>query len=533
MLAPSESRERRPGLVGRFALASLVVFVATGTVLSMIVSRQFVSRQEQAAQFHAQFVVHSILRYRLEHVDLSQPMQGADYRQLRAFVEQRVLDRAVVRVKIWKPDGTIVFSDEPRLVGKRFPGEPDDEAVEGTTESEITDLQEDENVYERGLAHKLFSSYVPLWLDGSHRGTPDAIVEMYQDYESIGSQVSSLFRTTVLAFGIGLALSYLFSLPIAWGASRRLRRQKAQLVDQAGRLETLLAREQQTVGELRQLAKMQSDFVAVASHELRTPLTAIVGYAKTLRQPAFGDDPETRAEFLAAVERQADRLHRMVSNLLMASSVEEGDVHLDVSTFDFADLVTEVLEGFHGAAKRVVLDIPDHLPPVESDRERVITILTNLVDNALKYSPEDSAVELGARVNSEGLRFWVEDRGVGITLEDRRHIFDRFYQADQSSTRRFGGVGLGLHLVTELATTLGGRVEVESAPGVGSTFTVALPLWLPIKAPPRPDVPTEDQSGGRRGIFRRRRLHRPDEPGTSNGQAAPAPSPADAPSWAG
>jgi signal transduction histidine kinase len=400
---------------------------------------------------------------------------GADYRALRAFVEQRVLDHAVVRVKIWTPDGTIVFSDEPRLLGAKFPGEPDAETMAGHTESEITDLDERENIYERQLADKLFSSYVPLWFDRSLRGTPDAIVEVYQDYAAVQGQVSSLFRTTVLAFAIGLALSYLFSLPIAWGASRRLRRQRAQLMDQAGRLETLLAREQQTVGELRQLAKLQSDFVAVASHELRTPLTAIVGYAKTLRQSAFGDDPETREEFLAAVERQADRLHRMVSNLLMASRVEEGDV-LDVSTFDFADLVTEVLETFHGAGKRVVLDISDRLPLVESDRERVITILTNLLDNALKYSPEDSPVELGARADSEGLRFWVEDRGVGITLEDRRHIFDRFYQADQSSTRRFGGVGLGLHLVHSLLEQLDGWISVASEPGKGSAFLVTIPL---------------------------------------------------------
>jgi signal transduction histidine kinase len=476
MLASSDLRERRPALVGRFALASFVVFLATGAVLSMILSRQFVTRQEQAAEFHAHFVVDSILRYRLQGEDLSRPLQGADYRALRAFVDQRVLDHAVVRVKIWTPEGTIVFSDEPRLLGAKFPGDPDPEAVGGYMTSEITDLDEDENVYERRLADKLFSSYVPLWFDRSHRGTPDAIVEVYQDYAAIQGQVSSLFRTTVFAFAIGLALSYLFSLPIAWGASRRLRRQRAQLMEQAGRLETLLAREQQTVGELRQLAKLQSDFVAVASHELRTPLTAIVGYAKTLRQSAFGDDPDTREEFLAAVERQADRLHRMVSNLLMASRVEEGDVHLDVSTFNFADLVTEVLETFHGAARRVELDISDRLPLVETDRERVITILTNLLDNALKYSPEDGHVELGARADSEGLRFWVEDHGVGISLEDRRHIFDRFYQADQSSTRRFGGVGLGLHLVHSLVEQLDGWISVASEPGKGSAFLVTIPL---------------------------------------------------------
>ena len=211
--------------------------------------------------------------------------------------------------------------------------------------------------------------------------------------------------------------------------------------------------------------------------------------------------------------------------------MEKHEAQTQVSTFDLRALAEEVAEGFHEGGSRIRLAVPEI--QLVSDRIRIGEILTNLVDNALKYSSDGAPVDIGAAVRGDQVVVWVQDCGVGIEQEDLGRIFERFYQTDQSSTRRFGGVGLGLHLVTELAATLGGRVEVESAPGVGSTFTVTLPMWLPIKAPPRPDVPTEDQSGGRRGIFRRRRLHRPDEPGTSNGQAAPAPSPADAPSWAG
>ena len=223
---------------------------------------------------------------------------------------------------------------------------------------------------------------------------------------------------------------------------------------------------------------MQSDVVAVASHELRTPLTAILGYAKTLQRPEFEADPVARREFLSAMERQGDRLFRLVANLLSAAQVEDRDAAPEARTFPFAKLAEEVLERFHQSRNRIRLAIPDDLPPLETDRDRAAEILANLVDNALKYSAPDSPVEVGAVQAGGLLRFWVGDHGVGIDAADLERIFDRFYQSDQSSTRRFGGVGLGLHLVKQLSETLGGTVEVESTPGVGSTFTVTLPLRL-------------------------------------------------------
>src|SRR5919197_11867 len=527
MRAQTPTSRWRLDLVGRFAVAALVAFVAIGSAISILTNRQVIKTQELDAQFHAEFVAESLLAHKLKGYDLREPFKGKRYRALNGYVRTRILNEPVKRVKLWRLDGTIVYSDERQLVGMRFPGDPDEETRKGEVESEVTNLDDPENRFERNIAPKLFATYVPLYRGAKHTGRPDAVVELYQDYASIEARAASLLRDRIITLGLGLILLYVLLLPIVLGASRRLRRQNDQLEEQARRLSVLLEREQKTVAELRTLNQMKSDFAAVASHEMRTPLTAILGYVKTLRQPEFENDPKARTEFMAAIDRQAERLFRLVTNLLTAAQVEKHEAQIQVSTFDLQALAEEVAEGFHEGGSRIRLAVPEI--QLVTDRVRVGEILTNLIDNALKYSADEAPVDIGAAVRGAQVVFWVQDCGVGIDQRDLGRIFERFYQTDQSSTRRFGGVGLGLHLVTELATTLGGRVEVESAPGVGSTYTVALPLWQPIRPPHRPDVPAEDEPGRRRGVLRRRRLHRPEEPETSNGQAAPAQTPAGSP----
>src|SRR5438093_5720494 len=173
---------RRSGLVAVFALASLLAFVVTGVTVSAVSARQLAATEEQAAQRHAVFVTNSILRYALTPQDLQAPVTGSRYAQLRAFVRTRLMsDQPVVRVKVWSPEGTVLFSDEPRLVGMSFEGDPDPEAASGQAPvSEVTDLSEPENLYERSLAQKLFATYVPLYLPGhAERGRPDAVAELY------------------------------------------------------------------------------------------------------------------------------------------------------------------------------------------------------------------------------------------------------------------------------------------------------------------------------------------------------------------
>jgi signal transduction histidine kinase len=256
----------------------------------------------------------------------------------------------------------------------------------------------------------------------------------------------------------------------------RLAEQNQTLAEQASRLEHLLAKEQESVAELRELNKMKSDFVAVVSHELRTPLTAIIGFVKTLRRPEFAEDVASRDEFLQAMERQGDRLLRLVENLLTVSRLENDTLSPAVGRVSFVDLCREIVEGLGGSADRIRMDIPEDIPVLFTDRDLLGRVISNLLDNALKYSPDQSPCLLGARQEGKILRFWVTDTGIGIAAHELGRVFHRFYQVDSSTTRVFRGTGLGLALVKDLLEQLGGAVAVDSEPERGSTFTVTLPL---------------------------------------------------------
>jgi signal transduction histidine kinase len=258
----------------------------------------------------------------------------------------------------------------------------------------------------------------------------------------------------------------------------RLAEQNALLKEQAERLEGLLRKESATVDQLRDLNRMKGEFVAVVSHELRTPITAMNGYAKTLRQPQFAEDPQLRDEFLERIERQGDRLVGLVENLLTASRLENDQLSISIGRVLFEDLCREAVEGLGTDAGRVSVDVPDDIPVLHTDRQLLERVMSNLLDNALKYSDDGAMCELGARAEGE-LVFWVRDRGIGMAPEELDRIFERFYQVDSSATRRFRGAGLGLSMVRDLVRHLGGSVQVESALGEGSTFTVHLPLHAP------------------------------------------------------
>jgi signal transduction histidine kinase len=465
-------------LVVRFAVSSLVVFMAIGSLLAVVVSREVRAREEDAAQFHAMFVTNSILKYALRPNDVRAPVDAKSelYKDLLELVRDRILQPPVVRVKVWRQDGTIVFSDEPRLIGRKFDvDETLTSAFAGTPANEVSDLKSPENLFEAGNYPKLFSTSVPLYLGNSKK--PAAVAEVYTDYVGIQARVDRLFKTLSLALLGALAALYIILLPIMRRISRTAAIQNVALGQQTRKLEAALKSERGTVTQLREVNKMKDQFVAVASHELRTPLTSIIGYAKTLRRPAFAEDPAAREEFLEAIERQGDRLFRLVSNLLAASHIEDESSRVSVSSFSFPDIAREVLDGLGPRAEKVKLKLDDDPRLILSDPQRIHLVLANLLDNALKFSPGGKKCELGSLREADSYSFWVRDRGIGIPADQREQIFDRFYQVDSSITRQYGGVGLGLNLVKETVDSLGGKIEVESEEGKGSTFTVTLPLF--------------------------------------------------------
>ena len=467
----ASTRESR--LVLRFAVASLLAFVLVAAGALYLLVRNARERAELMGARHATFVGRSVLGPVFDGVNLDRPVTGPEYRKALAVVRQRVLsDGLAVRVKIWRPDGTIVFSDEPKLVGKHFQEEASElkEVVEGGLEMGISDLDEAENAFERDLADTLFYTYAPL---RTRPGGPVvAVAEIYQDYSFIRGDIDAVVRRIAVIVIGGLAVLYALLLPIALRASRELRRRNDQLAEH-------LQREQQTVAELRDLARKKDDFVSAASHELRSPLTSILGSLATLRQPDISADPSASAEFLSAAERQAKRLERMIANLLTEAHLEEPRP-VEITDVDLTEAARAVAHEL-GATERVSFDLPERA--VRTDRARISELMRYLLDNALKYSPEDSTVTVAGTVEDGDLRLRVTDEGLGIDPAERGEIFERFHQVDQSSTRAHGGLGLGLHLAKELAEQLRGRVDVQSMPGHGSTFTVTVPTEVSSTEP--------------------------------------------------
>ena len=458
-------RRNEPRLVLGFAVASLVAFVVVGTGAMALMVRNAKDRAEQVGARHAAFVIGSVLAPAFEDVDLTRPVTGDTYGRTRELVRDRVLsDGLAVRVKIWRMDGTIVFSDEPTVVGLRYPQEVPELAgvARGGLEKGVSDLDEKENEFDRNLADKLFFTYAPLRTEPG--GPVVAIAEIYQDYAFIQSDIDAVVGRVAIIMTVGLAVLYGLLLPLARRASNELRRRNE-------RLQELLQREQATVAELRDLAERKDDFVSAASHELRTPLTSILGALGTLRRTELGEDPAVRTELLEAAERQAKRLERLIGNVLSAARLD-GDRPIEIDEVDLAETARVVAEDLD-ACERVVVRIPQGT--VATDRTRMIAVMTYLLENALKYSPDGSVVTIGADCEKSGFRMWVTDRGVGIDPADQAAIFERFHQIDQSATRPQGGLGLGLHLAKDLVEELDGRVEVASTPGRGSTFTVTVP----------------------------------------------------------
>jgi signal transduction histidine kinase len=468
---------RGTGIVWRFAFTSLLVFALIGLVIAMTREQDLRARSEAGAAVRAGLIAEGVIAPLLRPADLRAPIRGTRYEELdRAIHGFAMAHAGIERIKIWAPDGTVLFSNDPAQVGlKPEPEEDLLEAFEGEVASEISDLEEPENASERRLADQLFETYVPVRIEGvGDASDVDAVIEVYQDYSSIQQEIDRLDDTLTISLGLGLLALYVLLLPVMVGTTRTLRRQNAQLQEQAEQLAVLLEREQDTVAELRALDRMKSDFVAAASHELRTPLTTIRGFAELLQDRPDAED-RTR-EAAETIVRQTAHLQRLVANLLREARLEHGDTAEDEGPASIEEILDDVRRGFPGAAERIVIDVARPLESLSLSRVAVQEIVANLVDNALKYSSPGTPVWVEASVHDGSLVLRVRDEGEGIPAGDLPRIFDRFVQIDQSATRAHGGVGLGLHLVRELTRRLGGDVAVDSVVGRGSVFTVTIPL---------------------------------------------------------
>jgi PAS domain S-box-containing protein len=231
--------------------------------------------------------------------------------------------------------------------------------------------------------------------------------------------------------------------------------------------------------EERAVEQLKSDFVATVSHELRTPLAAIYGAAVTLRRRDLQLDREIGARLLDVIGEESERLAQIVNDVLLASHLESGQLHLAIEACDGIELARSVIvaaEAHVPEGITLALKAPKQARPVAADPQQLRQVFVNLVENAIKYSPEGGPVTMTVEELERTVRFRITDEGLGIPVGERRRVFEKFYRLDPNMTKGIGGTGLGLYICRELVRRLGGRIWIEANNGKGSAFNVEIPI---------------------------------------------------------
>ncbi|WP_342505420.1 ATP-binding protein [Sporosarcina sp. FSL K6-2383] len=232
------------------------------------------------------------------------------------------------------------------------------------------------------------------------------------------------------------------------------------------------------ITELIRLEEVRKDFVANVSHELRTPITSIKGFTETLLDGAM-NEPVIMKEFLGIIQKESDRLHLLIDDLLELSGMEREAFSLTYAIVNVKEMIQDAMKIVSRSMERKKMNIVSEIPEnlfIEADASRLIQVMVNLLSNAISYSKEDTKVTVTVTSSVNEVVITIRDQGIGIEQSELPRLFERFYRVDRARSRDSGGTGLGLAIVKHLVEIHGGRVEVESTIGVGTTFCIHLPI---------------------------------------------------------
>ena len=232
----------------------------------------------------------------------------------------------------------------------------------------------------------------------------------------------------------------------------------------------------QDISQIRKLEKMRSDFVSNVSHELKTPLTSIKGFVDTLKQGAI-NDRETAMRFLDIIEIESDRLHRLISDILVLSEIESMDKELDIVEIDLGEVAREVVDFLKYKAVEKSIEIKCEINnafKISANRDRIKQLFINLIDNAIKYT-ENGEIKVSIEFRNQWISIKIKDTGIGFADEHKDRLFERFYRVDKGRSRNQGGTGLGLSIVKHIVLLYKGKIFVESTPGKGTEFEILFP----------------------------------------------------------
>jgi signal transduction histidine kinase len=250
----------------------------------------------------------------------------------------------------------------------------------------------------------------------------------------------------------------------------------AQLSDALNRSAIALSKMEE---ERNNLDRSKSEFLSITSHELRTPITPLKAQLQMLQQEYFGKLTDKQKESLTIILRNAERLNKIIEDFLEISRIEAARLKFAFRKTDLQDTIKETIEFMTGFAKEKNISLvstTNQLPIIEIDPDRISQVLRNLVHNAIKFSPQNSTIEINAEQQKDFIQFNVKDQGVGLNTEDQIRVFEPFYQVEGSLSRNYGGTGLGLTICRGIIEAQKGKIWIESKPGLGSTFYFTVPI---------------------------------------------------------
>jgi signal transduction histidine kinase len=500
-------RERLAGLspYRRFSLllAGALVFGSIVLALSIAAIVERFVADDTARETAREIEVHypNIFGYGV----FSQPLAPADQAIFNRNVRFHLDVYDVVRARMYGLDGTVVYSYDQAEVGRSAFDGPDAERARRAAAGEISFLVNDAPLAKPpppaaaptpaaaakpsdAHDHPATAGTVPaaaaatgpvmrVWAPIHRQG--EGIVGVAQVDRNITPLVGAIRQMQLFAAGVvvlGSVFLFLVLRRIYADASALLRAREA--AERSARVQ---------VAALEELARLKDEFVSQVSHELRGPLSPIFGYAELLIEQR--ESPEAVQRYAGVIQEGAGRLQRLVDDLLDLNRLESGRYRLERQPVPVGDLLERRARELRHLSTRhtIVLNAPATLPAVDVDPDRVSQVVTNLVTNAVRYSPDGGEIRLRAARQGDTVIVSVSDQGIGIPADRVGRIFEKFYRVDNSVTRSVSGTGLGLAISRELVEAHGGRMSVESTPGAGSTFSFSLPVASPIpSAAPQP-----------------------------------------------
>ncbi len=437
--------------------------VALGAVLAHVLNADVQQRYIETSRSSAALLTQVGIQPLLNSQELTDGLTPDQIAQIDQRLQGAAVGDEVRRIKVWNRAGTVVYSDNHALIGRKFSIDDDlNAALGGSSSASVTDGHDEENSGDN-LAGPLVQAYVPLVFRGS--SSPSGAFEVYLPYAPVQAAIDRESNQLYLFLALGLALFYASMFPVAVLADRWRRR----LVHEAET--TAMA----NLALHERLNRLKSDFLTRISHEFRTALVGIQGFSEVIKDSEELDLEEVKS-FAADIYDDAARLDRAFGDLIELDRMETGRATLKVSRVDIDALVQQVADAAREAS-------PDHSvvsrlgaagTTVPGDREKLAQALTNVIENAVKYSPPGSEVVVTTELGAEDLTVSVKDQGSGMPRDFDNGLLVGYQPAPDSRSHP-GGTGLGLPIAREIIEMHGGRIWFDST-GRGTTFHLNVPL---------------------------------------------------------